>query len=55
MTLKMTKERKCPDFYRFYASFVEFLIDFVDYKVGNVHQGNNLLSSSFYEAIYAVF
>ena len=39
------KKTKFPDFNHFYAIFIKFSIDFVDYDVENVQHGTSSLSS----------
>ena len=45
---KMTKNPKFSKFQSFYAIFVKFSTDFVDWNVGKSQQGTNLLSSSLF-------
>ena len=45
---KMTKNPKFSKFQNFYAIFVKFSTDFVDWKVEKSQQGTNLLSSSLF-------
>ena len=44
----MTKNPKFSKFQSFYAIFVKFSTDFVDWNVGKSQQGTNLLSSSLF-------
>ena len=45
---KMTKNPKFSKFQNFYAIFVKFSTDFVDWNVEKSQQGTNLLSSSLF-------
>ena len=45
---KMTKNTKFSKFQCFYAIFVKFSTDFVDWNVEKTQQGTNLLSSSLF-------
>ena len=45
---KMTKNPKFSNFQSFYAIFVKFSTDFVDWNVEKSQQGTNLLSSSLF-------
>ena len=49
------KTQKIPEFNRFYAIFIKFLIDSVDYNVETIQQGTNSLSNSFFEEMKVVF
>ena len=49
------KKQKVPEFYSFYAIFIKFLIDSVDYNVETIQQGTNSLSKSFFEEMNVVF
>ena len=49
------KKQKIPEFNRFYAIFIKFLIDSVDYNVETIKQGTNSLSNSYFEEMNVVF
>ena len=50
-----TKKPKIPNFYRFNASFVNVLIDIVDWNAENVQQGTNSFFSRLYQDLNSVF
>ena len=51
----MTKNKKLPEFNRFYANFIKVLIDSVDKNVETFQQGANSLSNGFFEEMNVVF